>query len=91
MSMEISLTPDLVKFVEDKVKAGQFDSASDVISGALDLLRQQESLGDQDLAELREDVKVGLDQLDAGQGAEWDVEGTKSRLRERVEKAKSAS
>jgi len=89
--MEIKLTPDLLKFVEDKVKAGQFRSASDVISGALDLLRQQETLTEQDITELREDVKVGLDQLDAGQGSEWDVEATKARLRARVEQAKRAS
>jgi putative addiction module CopG family antidote len=89
--MEIKLTPDLLKFVEDKVKAGQFGSASDVIVGALDLLRQQEALTEQDLAELREEVKIGLDQLDAGHGGEWDVEATKSRLRARVEQAKRAS
>ena len=47
--MEIKLTPDLLKFVEDKVKAGQFRSASDVISGALDLLRAQEALTEQGL------------------------------------------
>ena len=46
---------------------------------------------EQDLADLREDVKLGLDQLDAGQGAEWDVEETKARLRAHVEQAKRAS
>jgi putative addiction module CopG family antidote len=89
--MEITLSPELLRFVEDKVKAGQFASASDVISGALDLLRQEESLTARDLAELREDVRVGLEQLDAGQGAEWDAEETKARLRAHVEQAKRAS
>ena len=89
--MEISLSSDLLKFVDDKVKAGQFRSASDVISGALNLLRQEETLTEQDVADLRDDAKVGLDQLDAGQGKEWDVEETKARLRARVEQAKRAS
>lgn len=88
--MEITLTPDLLKFVDDKVKAGQFDSPDDVIRGALDLLREQEFLTDRDLADLREEVKVGLDELDAGQGAEWNVEETKGRLRSRVERAEGA-
>ena len=89
--MEITLSPELLRFVEEKVKAGQFQSASDVISGALNLLRQEESLTEEDIAELREELKVGLDQLDAGQGAEWDVEATKARLRASVEQTKRAS
>ena len=89
--MEITLSPELLRFVEDKVKAGQFPSASDVITGALNLLREEERLTEQDITELREEVRIGLDQLDAGQGAEWDVEDTKARLKASLDRAKRAS
>lgn len=88
--MEITLPPELLKFVEQKVQAGQYESAAAVIQGALVALKQQEELTDEDLAELREDVEVGLDQLARGEGAPWDAEQTKAQLRERVSRAKRA-
>lgn len=89
--MEITLPPDLLRFIEERVKAGQFSSAEEMISRALSLLRDEERLTPQDLAELREDVRVGLEQLERGEGAEWDAEETKTRLRERLERTKRAS
>jgi putative addiction module CopG family antidote len=89
--MEITLPPELLKFVEQKVQAGQYDSAAAVIQGALVALKQQDELTDEDVAELREDVKVGLEQLARGEGAPWDAEQTKARLRERISAAKGAS
>jgi hypothetical protein len=44
----------------------------------------------EDIAHLREDVAVGLEQLERGEGALWDVEEIKARLRERVGQAKRA-
>lgn len=89
--MDISLPPDLEKFIDEKVRTGHFESASAVVQSAVALLREEESLSGQDLADLRAEIRVGLDQLDAGQGEEWNVEEHKARLREHVEKAKRAS
>ena len=38
MTMNVNLTPELVKFVHDKVKAGRYNSASEVVR---ELLRQE--------------------------------------------------
>ena len=89
--MEISLPPDLMKYIDDKVRAGQFGSAAELIHGAIAAMRDQEELTAEDIAALREEVGVGLAQLDRGEGAEWDVEETKGRLRERIARAKRAS
>jgi putative addiction module CopG family antidote len=89
--MEIVLPPKLLKFVEEKVQSGQFPAATDVIVGALESMKDQEELTAEDVAELREEVAIGLEQLARGDCAEWDVEQTKAALRERAGRAKGAS
>jgi putative addiction module CopG family antidote len=91
VAMEITLPSDLQKFVEEKVREGQFASADQVIVGALAVLREQEELRDEDVAELRGEVATALEQLDRGESAAWDVEETKRRLLDRVAKSKRAS
>ena len=65
--MKVSLTPALKKFVTAKVQAGQYASADEVVSDALQALRAQEALGPADISELRREVAVGLKQLDRGE------------------------
>jgi antitoxin ParD1/3/4 len=89
--MEIVLPPDLLKFVEEKVQTGQFRSPTDVILGALESMKDQEDLTSEDVAELREEVAIGLEQLARGDCAEWDAERTKATLRERAGRTKGAS
>ena len=45
----------------------------------------------EDIADLREDVAVGLEQLERCEGAPWDVEATKAKLRERFGQTKRAA
>jgi antitoxin ParD1/3/4 len=58
--MNISLTPELEKFVQDKVASGRYHSTSEVISEGLRLLEEQERLREVKLAALREDIQKGL-------------------------------
>ncbi len=82
--MDISLSPELEKFVSDKVAGGQFDSASDVVRGALEVLKEQEALTSADIEELRPQVAKGIDQLERGEGAPWNVEEIKAEGRKRL-------
>ena len=50
-------------FVSDAVASGRYRSEEDLISAALRLLEDRE----RKLAALREDLQVGLDQLDRGE------------------------
>lgn len=66
--MNISLTPELRRFVGEKVKSGHYRSASDVIREGLRLLEDEDRLRDERLVEVRRKIQVGLDQLDRGEG-----------------------
>src|SRR5688500_17487114 len=69
--MTVSIRPDLKKFVEGKVKAGEYADASEAINGALELLRDQERLTAEDVEELRAEIAVGIEQLDRGEVVEF--------------------
>jgi antitoxin ParD1/3/4 len=66
--MNISLTPELEQMVGDKVKSGRYASASEVIREGLRLLEEQEQLKQQRLAEVRQTIDRGLEQLERGLG-----------------------
>jgi antitoxin ParD1/3/4 len=64
---EIKLSPEMKRFVEEKVRSGQFASASEVVHGALSALRAEEELSPGDVEELRREVAIGLEQADRGE------------------------
>ncbi len=66
--MNVSLTPELERLVESKVKSGRYQSASEVIREGLRLLDDQDRLRELQLAETRKKIQAGLDELDQGQG-----------------------
>jgi antitoxin ParD1/3/4 len=91
-TMNVSLTPQLEKLVQDRVKSGRYTSASEVIREALRLLETHDRAIDQGLAQLRADVDAGLRQLDEGQSSPLDqlaVERIKRRGREKLAELKS--
>jgi Arc/MetJ-type ribon-helix-helix transcriptional regulator len=61
--LSITLSPDLERFVNAKIEKGYCPSATHLVSGALEALRTQEQLTKGDVAELRQDIKLGLQQL----------------------------
>ena len=68
--MNISLTPELEKLVQAKVRTGRYNSASEVVREALRLLEQQDSVRAIHLKELRSRIDEGLASLDRGRGAD---------------------
>ena len=75
--VNISLTPELERMVDDKVKSGRYASASEVIREGLRLLEEQEQLKQQRLSEVRRKIDRGIDQLDRGLG----IPGPEARAR----------
>jgi antitoxin ParD1/3/4 len=73
-TMNISLTPQLEKLVQDRVKSGRYTSASEVIREALRLMEAHDRALDQGLTRLQSDVKEGLRALDAGKSTPFDDE-----------------
>jgi len=67
--MHISLTPELESRVKAKVETGLYNNASEVIREALRFMETHEDwIHEIKLTRLREQLKVGVDQLDRGKG-----------------------
>ena len=61
--MNVSLTPELAKLVQDKVASGLYQTASEVIREGLRLLKERD---ERQQATLREAIQEGLTQLERG-------------------------
>lgn len=57
--MNISLTPTLEKFVQDKVASGLYNSVSEVIREALRLMASKDTISQERLAQLNKDIEEG--------------------------------
>jgi len=64
--MNVSLTPALEKFVQNKVATGLYNSVSEVIREALRLLVSKETISQERLDMLNRDIGEGLADLEAG-------------------------
>ncbi len=82
--MNVSLTPELERLVNDKVASGLYTSASEVVREALRLLKGQDEIRLLSLQELRLDIAAGLDQLDRGQSSILDMAAIKAKARRRA-------
>lgn len=58
--MNISLTPTLEKFVQDKVASGLYNSVSEVIREALRLLAAKDGIPKERIAQFNKDIEEGL-------------------------------
>ncbi len=66
--MNVSLTPELETLVNEKVKSGDYNSASEVVREALRLLKEQDQLKELRRAELRREVMKGVEEIRNGKG-----------------------
>lgn len=67
--MHISLTPELESRIKAKVESGLYNNASEVIREALRFMETHEDwIHEIKLTRLREQLKIGVDQLDRGEG-----------------------
>ena len=91
--MNVSLTPELEKLVDQKVSSGLYQTASEVVREGLRLLKER----DDEMDRLRKDIREGFDAVERGEYTEYDVdslhlltEDVKARGRKRLaeEKAK---
>jgi antitoxin ParD1/3/4 len=68
--MNVSLTPELEKFVSAKVKSGRYNSASEVVREALRLLEEHDQARREQLAEFNGELGRRLAALDRGEAVE---------------------
>jgi antitoxin ParD1/3/4 len=65
--MNVSLTPELEKFVNNKVRTGRYNSASEVVREALRLLEEYEQARAAQLDEFNKELGRRLSSLDRGE------------------------
>ena len=76
--MNVSLTPELEKFVSAKVNTGRYNSASEVVREALRLLEENDRVRAQQLKEFNQELGDRLAALDRGEKVNPEV--TRARL-----------
>ena len=64
--MNVSLTPELERMVEAKVRSGSYASASEVVREGLRLLGRRDAREEAKLEALRADIQQGIDSAAAG-------------------------
>ncbi len=57
--MNISLTPTLEKFVQDKVASGLYNSVSEVIREALRMMASKDKVSQERIAQLNKEIEEG--------------------------------
>ena len=70
--MNVSLTPELETLVNEKVKSGDYNSASEVVRAALRLFKDQDELRRIRREEVRREVMKGVEEIKNGSGVAYD-------------------
>lgn len=68
----ISLTPEQDAFIEEAVKSGEYQNASEAVRDALRALQQRRREDALKLEALRQQIDAGIDALDRGEFTEID-------------------
>jgi len=85
--VNVSLTPELEKYINKKVASCLYHSASEVIREGLRLLKDQEALQEIRLNELRQQIQAGMD---SGEAQPLNVEDVIERGKKRHARAQQS-
>jgi putative addiction module CopG family antidote len=72
--MNVSLPPDLAKFIQDQIETSHYESADEVIRESLRLLKERDAR----LAGLRTQIRLGFDEIARGECEDYDAADTPS-------------
>jgi len=85
--MEISVTPIMDQWISEKVNSGLYSSSNEVILEGLRLLMRQEEQRQAMTEDLRQEILIGVRQLDSDKSVFFDrslVENIKEKSRDRL-------
>lgn len=86
-AMNVSLSPELDRFVRDEVTGGRYQTSSEVVRDALRLLQDRQQLDALKLEALRADIQRAID---SGPAAPLDMADVKRRARAAFESQRRA-
>jgi antitoxin ParD1/3/4 len=85
--MDVSLTPELEQFIHNQVESGKYSSAADVILAGIQLLEERERIYQGRFEELRQEVLIGVEELDRGEVVDGEV--VFQQLREKLRRRRA--
>jgi len=72
-TLNVSLTPSLSRFVENRLRSGKYQTASEVVREALRLLEAKDRAPVESVEELKREIEIGLAQLRRGEGVDGET------------------
>jgi antitoxin ParD1/3/4 len=69
-TLNVSLTPELGRFIASRVRSGKYQTASEVVREALRLLESRERSPVTSVSELKAEIELGLEQLRRGEAVD---------------------
>ncbi|WP_420125204.1 ribbon-helix-helix domain-containing protein [Longimicrobium sp.] len=66
--MPVSFSPELERRIAEKIESGEYDSAEDVVTDALDALSDRTEEEEAKLRSLRADIDIGIAEMERGEG-----------------------
>lgn len=79
LAMRVTLPAELQRFIEEKVRTGQYEKAGDVVLDALMAMRAQERWTPTDIGDLRKDVQDAVQQIKRGETSNWTAASIKAQ------------
>lgn len=89
-TLNVSLTPDLTRFVRERLGRGRYPSASEMVREGLRLLEEKEATREAVLEDLRRKIAVGMEQAKRGELLDGDEVFDALESRSRRRRAKRA-
>lgn len=65
--MNVSLTPEALQFIQSQLETGEYASADEVIMAGIELLEERKRIYKGRFEELRQEIAIGIEQLDRGE------------------------
>ena len=81
--MDVALTPELERLINSRIESGGYPSATEVIGEALRLLEERDRERDAQFDRLKQEVRIGIEQIERGEVVPLDIQGTLARVRAR--------
>ncbi|HEY4900800.1 MAG TPA: type II toxin-antitoxin system ParD family antitoxin [Terriglobales bacterium] len=82
--MNVSMTAKLERWIGKKVKEGRYQTASEVVREAVRLLAEREERRELELARLRSEIEVGLEDIRKGRLTALDMKQIKAEARKEL-------
>ena len=82
--MNVSLTPELERLVQEKLASGLYNSASEVVRESLRLLQERDEIRKMRLEQLRQEIARGVAAAERGELLDLDIAAIKAEGRRRL-------